>query len=81
MNSKIIDVITEFSKKELGNKIATLRLAAGWSQEFLGKQVGVSRQTIASWEKGETSPKTDHLFKVARVFGVKADELKEAEKE
>lgn len=60
--------------------IATLRLAAGWSQEFLGKQVGVSRQTIASWEKGETSPTAEHLFKVACVFGVKVDELKEAER-
>lgn len=81
MNCKVIDVTTEYSKKELGNKIATLRVTIGWSQEFLGKMVGVTRQTIASWEKGETSPKTDHLFKLARVFGKSVDELKGVEKE
>lgn len=61
-------------------RIKFFRLLKGLSQEALGKAVGVTRQTISSWEKGETTPTADHLFKLADVFGVSTDELKEVEK-
>ena len=34
---------------ELGNKIKTLRLRAGMTQEMLAEELGVSFQTISKW--------------------------------
>lgn len=34
----------------LADKIVTLRKRAGWSQEELAAQLGVSRQSVSKWE-------------------------------
>jgi putative transcriptional regulator len=39
-----------------------------WTQEGLGRQVGVSRQTIIAIEKGTYNPSLELAFKLARVF-------------
>ena len=36
----------------LGNRIASLRKAAGLSQEALAAKLGVSRQAVSKWETG-----------------------------
>ncbi|MFX1475219.1 MAG: helix-turn-helix transcriptional regulator [Promethearchaeota archaeon] len=41
-----------------------------WTQEGLGKRVGVSRQTIIAIEKGTYNPSLELAFKLARAFGV-----------
>jgi transcriptional regulator with XRE-family HTH domain len=42
-------------QQELQNKLAAARRAAGVSQEDLAEKVGVSRQTLASVEKGRVA--------------------------
>ena len=39
----------------LGNRIASLRKAAGLSQEALAAKLGVSRQAIGKWEAAWTT--------------------------
>ena len=39
----------------LADKIISLRKKAGWSQEELAQQLGVSRQSVSKWE-GAHSP-------------------------
>ena len=34
----------------LADKIITLRKKAGWSQEELASQLGVTRQSVSKWE-------------------------------
>ncbi|ALV45359.1 hypothetical protein MB46_07490 [Arthrobacter alpinus] len=50
------------------NSLQTLRLARGYSQEELGRLIGVSRQTIISIEKGRYAPSLALAFKIARQF-------------
>ena len=52
-----------------GEKIKDLRKNSGMSQEKLAELVGVSRQAVAKWEAGKSSPATDNLFRLAEIFG------------
>jgi putative transcriptional regulator len=58
------------TKPPFANDIRTLRFLAGeMTQGELGKRVGVTRQTIAAIERGQTSPSLEVAFRIARVFG------------
>ena len=59
----------------LGNKILKLRKKLGLSQEQLGEEIKVTRQTISNWELGETSPNPEQLKLLSQVFHVGIDEL------
>ena len=59
----------------LGNKILDLRKKNGLSQEQLGEQVNVTRQTISNWELGETAPNPEQLKLLSRILNVSIDEL------
>lgn len=55
-------------------KIKDLRKQKGVSQQKLADSVGVSRSTVAMWEKG-TEPSNDMLSILADYFGVTIDYL------
>lgn len=56
-------------------QIRTYREQASLSQGELGAKLGVTRQTIAAWEKGERTPSLEHLSKIARALNVPLDLL------
>ena len=56
-------------------QLITLRKQNGLSQEQLGEQIGVSRQTISKWELGETTPEMGKLIQLSSYFDVSIDEL------
>jgi len=45
------------------------------SQEELGQQLLVSRQTVSLWENGQTLPTIDNLIRLREIFGVSLDEM------
>jgi transcriptional regulator with XRE-family HTH domain len=51
------------------------RKQRGFSQEQLGDQIGVSRQTISKWELGETTPELEKLLSLSRLFQISIDQL------
>ena len=59
----------------LGNKILDLRKKKGLSQEQLGEQVNVTRQTISNWELGETAPNPEQLKLLSKTLNISSDEL------
>ena len=59
----------------ISQNISTLRRAAGLSQEALAERVGVSRQTVAKWESGESAPDVLHADRLAELFEVNLDDL------
>ena len=65
---------------EFNNELQRLRKLKGLSQEELGEQLGVSRQTISKWEKGSAYPDMLNLMTISEFFGVTADELINGEK-
>lgn len=60
---------------EFANRLAELRKNKGLSQEELADKLGVSRQAVSKWERGEASPDTDNLIELARIYDISLDEL------
>ena len=61
--------------------IQILRKKRNLTQESLAELVGVTRQTIAKWESGESVPDLSLAGKLAAVLDVALDELVEAPRE
>ena len=59
----------------VGEKIQFYRKRAGLSQEELGQQLLVSRQTVSLWETGQTMPTLDNLIRLRAIFGASIDEI------
>ncbi len=62
-------------QSNLAKNLSTLRRASGLSQEKAAEAVGVTRQALAKWESGETTPDVLHCDKLAELYGVSLDDL------
>lgn len=60
---------------DIGQKLKEKRTALGLSQEELGKAVGVSRQTVSSWENDRSYPDIGSILKLSDLYGASLDEL------
>ena len=60
---------------KLANRLVALRKENGYSQEVLAEKLGLSRQSLAKWERAEASPDTDNLIALAQVYNMTLDEL------
>lgn len=56
-------------------KLTELRKFNSLSQEALAEKIGVSRQAISKWERGEASPDTDNLLMLSKIYKVSLDDL------
>lgn len=59
----------------LAEQVKANRERTGMTQEQLAGEVGVSRQSVGSWEAGRATPDTDKLSVLARIFGCSVDSL------
>ena len=59
----------------LADKLTALRKKAGWSQEELAEQLGVTRQSVSKWEGAQSVPDMDKVVQMSRLFGVTTDFL------
>ncbi|MDY5016262.1 MAG: helix-turn-helix transcriptional regulator [Eubacteriales bacterium] len=57
------------------NRLRDLRRAKGLTQEALASLLGVSRQAVSKWEQGISSPDTDNLIALAKIYDLSLDEL------
>lgn len=62
-------------KTNLPENLYRLRRSRGLSQEEFAEKLGVSRQAISKWERGEAYPETENLITISRLFSVTIDEL------
>lgn len=58
-----------------GTNLSALRKQRGLSQEEFGAALGVSRQTIYTWEADISSPNIENLRAIADYFGCPVDRL------
>ncbi len=56
-------------------KLISLRKSKGLSQEELGAEIKVSRQTISKWESCQSYPDFQRLVLLSDYFGLTLDEL------
>jgi len=59
----------------IGQKITTLRMQAGLSQEDLAEKLSVSRQSVSKWEMDQAVPQLDKALMLCDMFGISADRL------
>ncbi len=59
----------------IGEKIAKLRVATGFSQEELAEKVAVSRQSVSKWEMDQALPQIDKVLQLCELFRISTDEL------
>ncbi|MGK6353856.1 helix-turn-helix transcriptional regulator [Sphingomonas sp. DT-207] len=57
------------------SRLRELRTQRGWTQEELGRQVGVSRQAIIAIETGRHDPSLDLAYRLAARFGQPVESL------
>ena len=57
------------------NRLEEIRKARGIKQEDLATELGVSRQTISSLEKGRYNPSILLAFKIARHFDLSIEDV------
>lgn len=59
---------TRTAEQIVGDRIRTLREAAGITQETFAKQVYVSQPAVSQWERGKKMPARPTQFRVADVL-------------
>ena len=62
----------------IGENIQHLRKLKSITQEALAEQVGVSRQTVAKWESGESAPDLEMSGRLSQALDVSLDDLANA---
>lgn len=63
------------NKMKFNEKLLAIRKRQGLSQEELGMELQVSRQTISKWEQGQSYPDFQRLVMLSDYFGMSLDEL------
>ena len=61
--------------RRIVNRVREMRDAKGMTQKELAGQVGVSRQSIISIERGRYIPSLPLALKLSEAFGCSTDEL------
>lgn len=56
--------------KKFKISLAAARVNAELTQEQVAKSIGVSKNTIFSWEKGISSPKADQVDMLCKLYNV-----------
>ena len=57
------------------NNLKLLRKKYGYTQEQIAEKLGVSRQTVAKWERGECLPDIENVIALSDIYEVTIDEL------
>ena len=59
----------------IGSNLRMLRSNSRYTLEDVAEIIGVSRQTIAKWESGETYPDIENCVKLSALFKVSLDAM------
>lgn len=59
----------------MDNRLKEIRESQGLSQQGLATELGVSRQTIISIEKGRYDPSLPLAFQIARHFSCRIEDI------
>lgn len=61
--------------KHIGQVVKNHRVRCNMTQEFLADRLGVSRQAVSKWEKGQSDPSTTNLIALAKIFDITPEEM------
>lgn len=63
------------------DNLVQMRKVLQLTQEDIAEKLGVTRQSVAKWESGESIPDLDKCKQLADIFGVSLDDLANYEPE
>lgn len=58
--------------REIGDRLKAIRMNLGHSQNYVAKETGINRSTLANYEAGDSEPKAAQLDRLAWFYGVPA---------
>jgi len=61
------------------NRLRVLRAERGWTQEELGRRIGVSRQAVNALETDKHDPSLGLAYRIAAEFGLAVEQIFENE--
>jgi len=64
-----------------GEYLKRLRTEHQLSQEKLGEQLGLSRQSISKWEQGNSAPDIDNIMKLSKLYNVSVESILNGEED
>lgn len=56
--------------------LEALRINAGMTQQDVADRLGVSRQTVMQWEKGNVKPKELVIYALAKLYDVELNSIR-----
>lgn len=59
----------------INDNLAYLRKLNRMSQEEVAEKIGVSRQAVAKWESGATTPDINNCIELAALYGISINDL------
>ena len=65
----------KMQKSNIARNLTTLRQQRKYSQEDVAERIGVSRQTVAKWEAGESVPDIINCDALAQLYDVALNDL------
>lgn len=57
------------------NNLKLFRKRNGYTQEQIAERLGVSRQAVAKWERGESLPDIENVIALADMYEITVDSL------
>lgn len=60
---------------DISTGVYRARKRCGYTQEELGKAIGVNANTISSYETGKTQPSMDKIIRISEVSGLSIGEI------
>ncbi|MBR4290596.1 MAG: helix-turn-helix transcriptional regulator [Oscillospiraceae bacterium] len=75
LNSKETRQEQSAARKSLGEALKAERERCKMTQEFVAENLGISRQAVSKWENGTSDPSTSNLLALAKLYGIRAEEL------
>lgn len=55
--------------------LAAARVNAKMTQQEVAKKMGIGKQTLVSWEKGKTEPKTSQIRELSQMYSIPVDNI------
>ena len=77
VNSKEVREEKKAVAKSLGEALKENRIRCQMTQEFVAETLGVSRQSVSTWENGFSDPNTSNLIALAKLYKISPEELLE----
>ncbi|MEG0378203.1 MAG: helix-turn-helix domain-containing protein [Eubacterium sp.] len=62
-------------KNHLNTNLSMLRKYHGYTQEEVASKINVTRQAVAKWESGDSTPDIINCMALSELYGISIDEL------